>query len=147
MRILGLIVLLAAFPALGADPSTGLPQDPWAFPAKDFITTCDTSVFKAKLAAVDAESPSFISDVADVFARFAFCQGMVVGVSEMTQSNARLGLSKGGCRMETVSLQSIYATAAALYWKKPSEFDDVRASTLIFVALVEAYPCRANATP
>lgn len=93
------------------------------------------------------ESPSFASDVADVFARGAFCQGIVVGVSELVQSNARLGLSKGGCKMEGVSFQSIYATSAALYWKKPSEFDDVRASTLIFVALAEAYPCRAAAAP
>ena len=147
MKDLALVVLLSAFPALGADPSTGVPQDPWGFSAKEFIETCDVSHFKAKFAAIDAESSTWASDAADVFARGAFCQGIVVGVSEMVQSFSRLGLIKGGCKMDGVSFQSVYATAAALYWKKPSEFDDVRASTLILSALVEAYPCRAAAAP
>lgn len=51
MKNLALVVLLSAFPALGADPSTGVPQNPWAFSAKEFIGTCDVSHFKARIEA------------------------------------------------------------------------------------------------
>jgi hypothetical protein len=144
MKALLVLALLPASLLVAAEPPAGLPSDPWAFTATEFLETCSLTRHQEQRASLSPSDPEFSAKATAFLSRLAFCQALVIGVTESVQALGAFGLLPGGCAMDGISYASVYTTAANHHRRNPKDWSSVRASHLILFSLFEAYPCGAT---